>query len=95
MADAFLKFEYPAEKRDIIIAAFARQFGYQETINDKPNPQSPGEFATQQILMWIANVVERDQIQQGTSAVQAKAETDAKALALTTLASVKVSTDQG
>lgn len=95
MADAYLKFTYPAEKRDIIIASFCRQFGYSETLFDgTPNTETPGEFATKQILRMIAEVVERDQVGVGVAEAQAAAEVAAKSLALTTLAAVTVETDQ-
>lgn len=40
-----------------VIDAFCAQYGYQETINGKPNPQTKAAFAKAKVLEYIKEIV--------------------------------------
>ena len=46
----------PDDKKQEIINAFCKIYKYQETIDDKPNPQSGKEFFQSVIQNFIGNV---------------------------------------
>jgi hypothetical protein len=46
-----------AADRARIANAFASAYGYQATINGQPNPQTKGDFAADQLVNYVKNIV--------------------------------------
>jgi hypothetical protein len=52
-----------------VVNSFASAYGYQATINGQPNPQTKGDFAADQIIAYIKNIVQGEETKAAQAAV--------------------------
>lgn len=54
-----------------IMNAFAEEYGYQDTINGQPNPESKADFARRIVRQYIVSVIRANNLRHARAAADA------------------------